>query len=118
MENGILTGTFSAERVAGLPENDWRKRSPKFTTNLTANLALAEKISAIAAKRNVPTAAIALGWVLAWPMISGAIVGARNGAQIAGWIEGADTVLTNDELSEIATAIEETGAGEGPSKPI
>ena len=118
MENGILTGTFSAERVAGLPDNDWRKRSPKFTTNLKANLALAEKLEVIAERRNVPTAAIALGWVLAWPMISGAIVGARNGAQIAGWIEGASTVLTNDELAEIAKAIEETGAGEGPSKPI
>jgi aryl-alcohol dehydrogenase-like predicted oxidoreductase len=51
-------------------------------------------------------------------MISGAIVGARNGSQIAGWIDGANTVLTDEELNEIAKAIDETGAGEGPNKPI
>jgi aryl-alcohol dehydrogenase-like predicted oxidoreductase len=117
MENGILTGAFSADRVANLPENDWRRRSPKFTTNLAANLALTEKLSVIAQRRGVSTAAIALGWVLAWPMISGAIVGARNGSQIAGWIDGANTVLSDDELDEIAKAIDETGAGEGPNKP-
>jgi hypothetical protein len=50
-------------------------------------------------------------------MISGAIVGARNGSQIAGWIDGANTVLSDDELNEIAKAIDETGAGEGPNKP-
>src|SRR5581483_7707609 len=30
MQSGLLTGTFTAERAARLPADDWRSRSPEF----------------------------------------------------------------------------------------
>ncbi len=48
MQSGLLTGAFSAERVAGLADDDWRKRSPDFTTGLPAILALVDALVPIA----------------------------------------------------------------------
>jgi aryl-alcohol dehydrogenase-like predicted oxidoreductase len=55
--------------------------------------------------------------VLAWPAVSGAIVGARSPQQVDGWIGGASLILSASELDEIAAAIEATGAGRGPARP-
>src|ERR1700722_7410089 len=41
MQAGLLTGTFSKERAANLPKNDWRSRDVEFTVNLEKNLAVA-----------------------------------------------------------------------------
>jgi aryl-alcohol dehydrogenase-like predicted oxidoreductase len=38
MHSGLLTGKFSRERVASLPEDDWRRHSRDFTTDLDRNL--------------------------------------------------------------------------------
>lgn len=117
MQSGLLTGAFSRERVANLPEDDWRKRHPDFTTGLDANLALADALAAVAERRGVPTASVAVAWTLAWRGVTGAIVGARRPDQIDGWLPAASLELTSDELDEIAAAIESTGAGEGPVSP-
>jgi len=117
MQAGLLTGTFTRERAAGLADNDWRRTSPEFTTNLDRNLALAEALRPIAAARGVSMGTLALAWVLAWPGLTAAIVGARSPAQVDGWIEAATFELTPDDLDAIAQAIEATGAGHGPTKP-
>src|SRR3989441_2360794 len=62
-------------------------------------------------------AAVAVAWTLAWPGVSGAIVGARSPAQVDGWISAASLALTDADLDEIAGAIERTGAGTGPVRP-
>lgn len=59
----------------------------------------------------------AVAWTLAWPGVTGAIVGARNPRQVDGWIGAADLELTDADLDEIAKAIARTGAGEGPARP-
>lgn len=117
MQAGLLTGSFTRERAAALTENDWRRTNPEFTTNLDRNLALAEALKPIAAARNVSMGTLALAWVLAWPGLTAAIVGARSPAQVDGWIEAATFELTPADMSEIAAAIEQTGAGQGPVKP-
>ena len=117
MQAGLLTGAFSRERVEGLPEDDWRKRHPDFTTNLDANLALARAFEPVARRHQVRPAAVAVAWVLAWEGVTGAIVGARRPDQIDGWLAAVDLTLTADDLEEIATAIERTGAGDGPVRP-
>jgi aryl-alcohol dehydrogenase-like predicted oxidoreductase len=117
MQAGLLTGAFSRERVEKLPEDDWRKRSPDFTTNLDANLALADALVPVAKRHEVSVAAVAVAWTLAWDGVTGAIVGARRPDQIDGWLAAADLDLTADDLSEIAAVIEQTGAGEGPVAP-
>ena len=67
MQSGLLTGAFTAERVAALPEDDWRKAAPDFTTGLPANLDLVEALRPVAARHGVPVAAVAVAWTLAWP---------------------------------------------------
>jgi aryl-alcohol dehydrogenase-like predicted oxidoreductase len=60
---------------------------------------------------------VAVAWTLAWPAVTGAIVGARRPSQVEGWIDAARLALTREDLAEIADAIDRTGAGAGPSRP-
>ncbi len=117
MQAGLLTGAFSAERVAALPDDDWRRNSPDFTTGLAANLEVAAAMQEVAGRRGTTAAAVAVAWTLAWPGLTGAIVGARLPGQVDGWIGAATLELDASDLDHIAAAIESSGAGEGPSRP-
>ena len=118
MQSGLLSGGFSRERIARLPRNDWRSRHPDFTGDaLRRNLALADAFAPVAERHGVSRAAAAIAWVLAWPAVTGAIVGARSPEQVDGWIAAASLNLDADDMESIAAAIRETGAGEGPAMP-
>ncbi|MCO6005893.1 aldo/keto reductase [Actinoallomurus purpureus] len=117
MQSGLLTGAFSRQRVDSLPEDDWRRRSPDFTGGLDANLALADALRPVAERHGVSQAAVAVAWTLAWPGVTGAIVGARRPDQVDGWLPAASLELTPEDLGEIAAAVERTGAGRGPEHP-
>jgi aryl-alcohol dehydrogenase-like predicted oxidoreductase len=118
MQSGLLTDTFTEERVATLPADDWRRKSPHFQPpNLQKNLALRDALRPLAARRGVSVGALAVAWTLAWPGVSGAIVGARSPEQVDGWIGASGLELTAGELDAIAAAIETTGAGGGPVRP-
>jgi len=118
MQAGLLTGAFSAARVAALHQDDWRARNAEFRgERLERNLALAEALRPIADERGTTMAAVAVAWVLTWPGVTGAIVGARNAEQVNGWLPAANLELSETELEDIARAIESTGAGDGPSRP-
>ncbi|MHB1499322.1 MAG: aldo/keto reductase [Acidimicrobiales bacterium] len=118
MQAGLLTGTFSAERVANLHEDDWRARNPEFQgERLARNLALADALRPIAKARGTSVAAVAVAWTIAWPGVTGAIVGARGSSQVDGWLPAATLELSSDELNQVATAIASTGAGDGPVRP-
>ena len=118
MQSGLLTDRFSEERVAGLDANDWRRNSPEYQPpKLQANLALRDALKPIAERHGVSTGAVAIAWTLAWPGVTGAIVGARSPEQVDGWIPAADVTLEAAELDAIAAALERTGAGVGPTRP-
>ena len=118
MKNGILTDSFSAERVAGMAEDDWRKSAPNFREPaLGRDLSLRDALRPIAERHGTTVAAVAVAWTLAWPGLSGAIVGARAPEQVDGWIGAASLELTAADLDEIAAAVRETGAGSGPADP-
>jgi aryl-alcohol dehydrogenase-like predicted oxidoreductase len=118
MQSGLLTGSFTAERAAKLGPDDWRSRSPDFQGDqLRRNLALADALRPIAGRHRTTVAAIAVAWTLAWPGVTGAIVGARRPDQVDGWLPAGLLVLTPDDLDEIAAAIAKTGAGTGPARP-
>jgi aryl-alcohol dehydrogenase-like predicted oxidoreductase len=119
MQAGLLTGSFTRERAANLDENDWRKANPEFSGDrLDRNLALADKLRPIAQRHGISMGTVALAWVLAWPGLTAAIVGARSPAQVDGWIDAATFELSADDIEAIATAIETTGAGQGPVSPV
>jgi aryl-alcohol dehydrogenase-like predicted oxidoreductase len=118
MQSGILTDGFSAERIAKMASDDWRRRAPEFREpSLSRNLALRDALRPIAARHGVSVSSVAIAWTLTWPGLTGAIVGARTPAQVDGWIQAATLQLTNEDLTEIETAIVGTQAGTGPSHP-
>jgi aryl-alcohol dehydrogenase-like predicted oxidoreductase len=117
MQAGLLTGRFSAERVAALPANDWRSRNAEFKGEaLQRNLAVAAAMAVVAKRHGTSTAAVAVAWTLAWPGVTGAIVGARSPDQVDGWLDAATLSLTEADIAEIGAAIERSGAGTGPSR--
>lgn len=61
--------------------------------------------------------AVAVAWTLAFPGVTGAIVGARSPRQVDGWLPAATLELKDDDLADIAEAIRATGAGTGPASP-
>jgi aryl-alcohol dehydrogenase-like predicted oxidoreductase len=119
MGSRILTETFTRERAEALPNNDWRARNARFREPaLTANLALRDALRPIAARRSTTVEAVAVAWTLAWPGVTGAIVGARRPAQVDGWVPAANVRLEPEDLAEIEAAVESSGAGDGPVRPV
>lgn len=118
MQSGLLTDSFSAARVAKLAEDDWRRRAADFTEpNLSRNLALRDALKPVAQRHGASVSSVAIAWTLAWPGVTGAIVGARTPAQVDGWIQAATLELTPSDLQEISDAIGRTKAGTGPTHP-
>jgi aryl-alcohol dehydrogenase-like predicted oxidoreductase len=117
MQSGLLSGSFSEARAAALGPGDWRSRSPEFQPpRLQNNLALADALRPIADRHRTTVGAIAIAWALAVPGVTGAIVGARNPKQVDGWLDAATLELDDEDLSQIADAIERTSAGTGPNR--
>src|SRR5258705_9395319 len=76
MQSGLLTDSFTADRVSSLAADDWRRRAPEFQqTNLHRNLLLRDALRPIARRHHTSVSAIAIAWTLTWPGITGAIVG-------------------------------------------
>jgi aryl-alcohol dehydrogenase-like predicted oxidoreductase len=118
MQSGLLTGRFTRERARSLPDDDWRKDDAEFTEpRLSRNLELQDALRPVAERHDVTPAAVAVAWTLAWPGVTGAIVGARSPEQVDGWIPAATLELSADDLLELRAAIERTGAGHGPIAP-
>lgn len=60
---GFLTG--AAPRLESTGQNDFRRRDPRFNSeNYDRNLRLVEEVTAVADKKGVPAAQVALAWVL------------------------------------------------------
>ena len=118
MQSGILTDGFSPERVARFAPDDWRRRASEFQEpKLSRNIMLRDALRPVAARHEVTVSAVALAWVLAWPGVTGAIVGARTPAQVDGWIQAAKVQLTAKDQDEIAVAVTRIGAGSGLTRP-
>ena len=102
MGSGMLTGTMTRERVAALPDNDWRAKSDNFTEpRLSENLATAERVRAVAQRLGVSPGAVAIAWVLRNPAVNGAIVGLRRPDQADELLAGAELELTDEDAAEI-----------------
>jgi aryl-alcohol dehydrogenase-like predicted oxidoreductase len=106
MGSGLLTGAFSAERVASLPSDDFRSRAPQFQEpELSKNLAAAERLRQIGERHDASPGAVAVAWVLRDPVVSGAIVGFRRPTQVDAIVPAAGEL----ELSAEQIALAEAG---------
>lgn len=112
MQSGLLSGRFTAERARALGADDWRSRDPEFQgEKLARNLQLADALGEVARRHGTSTAAVAVAWTLAWPGVTGAIVGARSPAQVEGWLDAASLELGADDMLELSDALRAAGAG-------
>ena len=107
MQKGLLTGKYTAEKVAELAPDDHRLRDPDFRgKRLEANLALAKGITEIARDCGRTAAQLAIAWVLRREEVTAAIVGARSGRQIEETVQAGDWELDEEVLGRVDELLE------------
>ncbi len=102
MGSGLLTGGMTRERIAGLPDDDWRKHSERFREpQLSRHLALVERLRTVADRHETTPGAVAVAWALRNPAVDGAIVGFRRPDQVDPIVVAAALELSDDDVAEI-----------------
>jgi len=102
MASGLLSGKMTAERIAAMPEDDWRRRAPQFQEpKLSRNLKLVELLREIGNAHQVQPGVVAIAWTLRNPAVTAAIVGARRAAQVDGILPAATFRLSAEEAAII-----------------
>jgi aryl-alcohol dehydrogenase-like predicted oxidoreductase len=102
MASGLLTGKMTRERVASLPDDDWRKRGANFQEpQLSQTLELVQVLREIGQRHGRSPGEVAIAWTLRHPAVTAAIVGARRPAQVEEIIGAGDFRLSETELEEI-----------------
>ena len=102
MGSGMLTGAMTRERIASLPDDDWRKRSPGFQEpELTRRLELVARLERVAERLGASPGAVAVAWTLRNPAVEGAIVGFRRPDQVDPILPAAELELTDEDAAEI-----------------
>ena len=105
MGSGLLTGAMTRERIANLPEDDWRKRDERFLEpQLSAHLALVERLQAVAERHGSTPGAVAAAWTLRNPAVQGAIIGFRRPEQVDGVLDAGRLELTEADVEDIEGA--------------
>jgi aryl-alcohol dehydrogenase-like predicted oxidoreductase len=106
MASGLLSGAMTRERIAALPDDDWRKRSANFQEPLLSrNLRLVERLRAVGQRYNATPGEVAIAWTLCNPAVTGAIIGVRSAQQASGIAGAADVPLGADDMLDIEQAL-------------
>ena len=111
MQNGLLTGTWTRERVEALPSTDWRVqlKSPPFHEPLLSRiLDLVETLREIGDAHGRSPAEVAVAWVFHHPAVTAPIVGARSAGQVDGFVGAMDFRLSEDEIARIGDELPES----------
>lgn len=102
MHSGLLTGSMTKERVAAMPESDFRHKAKNFQEpQLSRNLDLAELMKQIGKRHGVMAGVVAIAWTLHNPAVTAAIVGGRSAKQVEGVLPAAAFRLSEEEFQEI-----------------
>ena len=103
MASGLLSGAMTRERIAALPDNDWRKHDARFNEpELSRNLAIVARLQTVADRHDTTPGAIAVAWTLHHPAVHGSIVGFRRPDQVEPLLTAGTIELTDDDLATIA----------------
>lgn len=101
---GFLAGRFQS--MDDLAPNDWRRNNPRFEgNNFAANMALANRVKEIAAKRGCTPAQLALAWLLHRGDNVIPIPGTSSVQRLAENAAAADIQLTMDEVRQLAEVV-------------
>jgi aryl-alcohol dehydrogenase-like predicted oxidoreductase len=102
MVSGLLTGKMTAERIAAMPADDWRRKAVEFNEpRLSRNLKLVELLREIGSGHGVQPGVVAVAWTLHHPAITAAIVGGRSAAQVEGAAPALEFRLSDEEFARI-----------------
>jgi aryl-alcohol dehydrogenase-like predicted oxidoreductase len=105
MASGLLTGRMTRERIATMPEEDWRKQDARFLEpELSRNLELVERLEAVAERHDTAPGSVAIAWTLRNRAVDGAIVGFRSPGQVDPLIGAASLELSDDDITTIEAA--------------
>jgi aryl-alcohol dehydrogenase-like predicted oxidoreductase len=105
LAHGLLTGTMTAETK--FDKTDWRHKGKQFGQPLFApehfgqNIEVVEKLKEMAARKGVSLPRLALAWVVANPVVSVSLVGARNVREIEENVTAIDVQLSSADLKEL-----------------
>lgn len=103
MKSGMLTGAMTRDRLASLPEDDFRRRNPFFQEPMvTRNLQVVDVLRDIGNRHGRTPGEVAIAWTLRRPEVTAAIVGMRSPEQVNGVVGAADFRLSPEEIAEIA----------------
>ena len=85
---------MTAERIAAMPDDDWRKHDPRFQEpQLSRHLALVARLQEVAERHDTTAGAIAVAWTLHHPAVHGSIVGFRRPDQVHALARAGDVEL-------------------------
>jgi len=114
LSRGLISGHWQKDSDKG----DFRSRAPRFQgANLETNLALVERLRAVASAIGASVAQVAIAWVIARAATQQAsivpLIGARRRDRLAESLGALDIRLSPDQIQEIERAVPaEAAAGE------
>lgn len=106
MGSGLLTGRMSASRIAGLPEDDWRRSHPDFQEPaLSRNLAVATRLAELGGQYGRSAGTMACAWALGDLRLTAAVVGFRQASQVRGILGDDGFALTSADFARVRAAV-------------
>lgn len=115
LSRGLISGHFTRDR--SLAPGDFRGMSPRFQgENLDRNLALVDRLRAVAEAKGVSVAQTAIAWALAQGDDIVPLVGARTRPRLAEALGALDVTLDAADLAAIEEAVP-AGAAAGERYP-
>ena len=114
LAHGLLTGGMRHSTV--FSADDWRSHSPDFLgKTFDQNLAVVDRLKALAEDRNVSLPAMAVAWALANPAVDAAIVGTRNPEHLQDIVGAVDVALTAADRQAIDGILADSTPMQGPA---
>lgn len=103
--SGLLSGARDRTWL-GTASSETRMHTPARAID-----AFVKELRSIGQRLGIGPGAVAVAWALSIDGVTGAICGARNSAQVEGWIQAGDIALDPDDLREIEAAVAAAGIG-------
>lgn len=112
LAQGLLTGKIDASRK--FDKDDLRRYQPRFGAKNRARIdAMLETFKPLAEKYDCTLGQLAIGWTLAQPGCTHALVGARNAEQALENLKGGDVVISPEDSQFICDQLEKYAANGG-----
>jgi aryl-alcohol dehydrogenase-like predicted oxidoreductase len=107
LQNGLLTGKFTQDKLENLASDDWRHRSEFFKEPLFSQaLEFVEALKPIAEKYGKSTTELAVAWVLMNSAVTSAIIGARRPDQVDLNVGGSGWKISSEDMEQIQQLIQ------------